>query len=162
MWRRTSFFTSLHICGMLYIVDVQYYQHGGQKVLKEACILPLLQPLEARHFVFQAPFPLHKLSREDLTTANYVHHQLDALHWNEGHHAVEEFLTYFTFSRAIILCNGHEKMLFLQAMLPLCQILNVNVSFSQLSSFMQCPLRAHRQCAWLRAYQLYRYLSIKL
>ena len=145
---------------MLYIVDIQYYRYGHQKLLKEACVMPLLHPGAAKHFAFKAPFPLHDLPQEDIVTANYLYHKLDALHWNEGGNEVKAFISLLSYD-AIVLCNGLEKMLYLQSVLPpFCQILNVNVTFSLLpSSSSSCPYRIHKQCAWLRVHQLYSHLS---
>jgi hypothetical protein len=147
---------------MLYIVDIQYYLHGTMKILKEACILPVMRPLESAHFAFKPPFPMHQLTAKDLTTVNYIHRYLDSLHWNEGLHTQEEFLDKLP-NGCVILCLGLEKSLFLQSLLPLCNILNVNVSFGNLqqqqSVCLHCPFRKHAQCAFLRAYQLYMYVT---
>lgn len=144
---------------MLYIVDIQYYLSGTTKILKEACILPLLQPLKYSYFAFKAPFPLNKLTTRDLTTVNFVHRQLGALHWNEGQHTVEEFLREFT-ACDIVLCNGLEKSLFLRSILPLCTVVNVNASYANISVALPvcCPLRCHSQCALARAYLLYAHI----
>ncbi len=164
MWKITSSHVSYLCCSMLYIVDIQYYLQGATKVLKEACLLPILQPLRSKHFAFRAPFPRHALSPRDLTTVNYVQLRLDTLRWEEGEDSVEDFLNSCPAS-AILLCNGLEKTLFLQSILPLCSVVNVNISFSNIFSSssvnMHCSIRAHQQCAVRRAYQIYMYFNDK-
>jgi hypothetical protein len=145
---------------MLFIVDIQYYTCGGTNVLKEATVLPVAQPLHYTHFVFKPPFPLHRLSTKDMKTVNHVHKRLGNLHWNEGHNTNEEFVSVFT-SGTVILCNGSEKTLLLQGLLPQCIVTNINIRFSNLSlssPSIICPVRNHRQCSLLRSYQLNMYL----
>jgi hypothetical protein len=90
---------------------------------------------------------------------NYVHQHLGVIHWNEGQCNVENFFHVFP-NGAIVLCNGLEKSLFLTSLLPLCVIVNVNVSFSKLNHIHSaCPLRKHSHCAWKRAHQLNAYLT---
>ena len=167
MLKIISFPVSYLCCNMLYIVDIQYYLHGASKVLKEACLLPILQPLRSKHFAFRSPFPRHALSPRDLTTVNYVQLRLDTLHWEEEEDSLEDFFSSCP-AGAILLCNGLEKTLFLQSVLPLCSIANVNIPFSNIfsSSYSlnmhhHCPIRPHLQCAVRRAYQLYNHFNDK-
>ena len=145
---------------MLFIVDVQYYCHDSTKILKEACILPLFGPLKCTHFAFKAPLPLEKLPPKDLSTVNFVYHNLGSLHWNEGVNTVEEFISIIP-PNAIILCNGLEKSLLLSSLLPLCVVTNVKLSSANITPpplTICCPTRKHSQCAVLHAFQLYMHL----
>jgi hypothetical protein len=131
-------------------------------MLKEACCIPVGQPMNLRYFAFQPAFALDRLPTHDLNTVNYVFHYLDALHWNEGGHNVADFTSCFA-SGSILLCNGLEKSLFLQSLLPLCIVLNCNVSFTHLlpMCYLRCPTRLHKQCALTKAFQLYYHLINK-
>lgn len=141
---------------MLAIVDVQYFPHGKSKILKEACILPLHGLMSVQHYVIKPPFALSHLSNMDLCTVNYIQYQMETVHWNEGSHELTDFTSQFP-PNSILLCNGLEKMVFLQSLLPLCIIVNCNVSYNHIvaPAHICCPFRKHRQCAFLRAYQLY-------
>jgi len=145
---------------MLHIVDIQYYSNNGAIVLKEACIMPVGQPLKIKHFAFRPPFPLHVLNGKDLKTVNYLCNVLGVLHWNEGCHDISDFVVSLP-PRSTLLCNGREKSLFLQSVLPLCTILNVNLPFPAttdlvMPSTVQCPIsRNHRLCAIKRVCHLY-------
>ena len=142
---------------MLFIIDIQYYLN---KFLKEACVLSLSPNAVAQHFTFKADPPLHTLSAKDRKTVDYVHHHLGVIHWNEGQCNLKDFIHVFP-GGAIVLCIGLEKSLFLTSLLPLCIIVNVNVSFSKLNHIHStCPLgKQHSHCAWTRAHQLNAYLT---
>lgn len=162
---------------MLYIVDVQYYHlQQQQKVVKEATCMSLLQPLVMKHFVFQPPFPLHSLSAKDLRTVNYVHQNLGVVHWSVGDSVISDFTNSLP-AASIILCNGAEKSLLLKSILPLCQLVDVNIAFSNLSTMQTSLLQHHHHhhlrhytttniiccadrnqlCSLTRIYQLYNY-----
>jgi hypothetical protein len=145
---------------MLLVVDIQYHVDNKDKILKEACILPILShPLHPLYFAFKAPFPFGRLSRRDQQTAHYVSKELGVLKWWEGHQNVPDFISLFS-NGDIILCNGYEKFLFLQALLPFCYVLNVNITFSKFSTPHRiiCPFRKHAFCSMTRVYQIYEFL----
>ena len=171
----------------LYLVDIQFYHcpstslhqlnaaaatttTTNSKVLKEACILPFnlnLNNLDLlKHFAFEPPHPMHQLSAHDMRTVNYTHKMLGVLQWNAGNQEISEFVASLP-GGSIILCNGLEKSLVLQGLLPLCRVLNVNTSFgpatslptSKLPTCLQCPYGLHKMCALHRVYQLYQYMT---
>jgi len=135
-------------------------------VLKEACILslssssPLLQ-----HFAFKPPHPLRLLSAHDMRQVDYSHQTLGVLQWSVGTQEVGEFIACLP-TGSIVLCNGLEKSLLLQALFPLSRVVNVNTSFGPLTSAtnpflgcLPCPFGFHKMCALLRVYQLHQYLT---
>ena len=157
---------------MLYVVDVQYYQLRHQKVLKEATCMPLmLRSLHVKHYTFKAPFPLHTLSVGELKTVNYTHHKLGVLHWCEGENTISDFVASIP-AASILLCSGLEKSLLLQSLLPLSQIVNVNIALNNLTATMSnhhhhhhhtpvisCPYHHHHKlCSLTRMCQLFEYL----
>jgi len=138
----------------------------NNKVLKEACILPFnlnLNNLDLlKRFAFEPPHPMHQLSAHDMRTVNYTQKKLGVLQWNAGNQEMTEFVSSLP-AGSIILCNGLEKSLVLQSMLPLCRVLNVNTSYAPAASILpaclQCPYCLHKMCALHRVYQLYQYLT---
>ncbi len=107
------------------------------------------------------------LSEHDVQQVNYTHQTLGVLQWSVGTQEVHEFIACLP-TGSVVLCNGLEKSLLLQALLPLCRVLNVNTSFGPLSTSsptplpgcLPCPFGFHKMCALLRVYQLYQYMTI--
>jgi hypothetical protein len=102
-----------------------------------------------------------------MRTVNYTQKKLGVLQWNAGNQEMTEFVSSLP-AGSIILCNGLEKSLVLQSMLPLCRVLNVNTSYgpaaaalptSILPACLQCPYGLHKMFALHRVYQLYQYLT---
>lgn len=129
----------------------------------------LLRSLHAKHYTFKAPFPLHKLSIGELKTVNYAHQQLGVLHWCEGENTITDFVASIP-AASILLCNGLEKSLLLQSLLPLSQVVNVNIALNNLivtmpsdhhhhhdTPVISCP-HHHKLCSLTRVCQLFEYL----
>ena len=144
----------------IYFVDVQFYQHENQHIVKEATLYPITTPENYQHFVFKSPFLFASFSSKDKKTNHFIYSVLGVLHWSAGIQSLSDFCDAIP-PNSIILCNGQEKVQSLIKLLPhVSRIFNIFVSFNKIDCSILCNYPAqHKQCSYTNCLKMMEFFK---
>lgn len=140
----------------VYIVDFEGFRVNGRLVIKELCVMNILQPIiDLQHVMLHLdaiPF-----TSKDLKTASYLtryHHGLPLIT------PYDQFtIPYIANGSTILMTGGLEKQETIKNLYPTCFVHDLYLSAKPIE-YSTCKFFTHTTCAYAKCISIYKQLNL--
>lgn len=157
-----------------FFIDFEAFQHEGETIIKELCIMECNRPLLPIYYIFSPPYDYKNIEYPMKKSISWQTKNFHYLHWSEGdrifcpccvmRHIKEIFpawdLGIFYVMESVI--DG-PKVKTLKDAFPLLDIVNYNVTFKSLPPVpanISCFYREHGDhCAYLKCMRMLQHYT---